>query len=286
MSTLVQKATQKLQHKIRNISNEALPDLLAVGTGDRAGAGRLDNVIDGLDGRLCKAFAKNYPKIVAAAVIEKHRSQKPNIAAAAKAMANRDMPTDLERTIVLDKAEPMTDAKSAAKARRRAIKAQRKKEQAEASAAEARERLNKGADMDSMIVIAKSVIAGKPSAFTKRDFFLELQKRADQIRQPSETREKAFARYAIRDPNGQLLMQAHKVAYGDDYQGEPDEEENQPVTNDGYRRLMDLANEKRKDGETIEQAFARLYTDPKFRDLVASEKRLHNVQVAKATRAA
>ena len=45
---------------------------------------------------------------------------------------------------------------------------------------------------------------------------------------------------------------------------------------------MDLANEKRKEGETVEQAFARLYTDPKNRDLVITEKRLHQARVVKA----
>jgi hypothetical protein len=45
---------------------------------------------------------------------------------------------------------------------------------------------------------------------------------------------------------------------------------------------MDLANEKRKKGETVEQAFARLYADPKYRDLVATEKRMQAQKVAKA----
>jgi hypothetical protein len=272
MSTLVEKATEKLQRKIRNISNEAFPELLDVGTGGRAGAGRLDGVIDGLEARLCKAMATGHPKIVAAAVVEKHRSQAPHVTES----------TEVERPLEVRKAEPITDAKGAAKARKKALKAKRKKEQAEASAADARERLNKGTDMDSMIVIAKSVIAGRPSAFTKRDFFLEMQKRADQVRQPGETREAAFTRYATTDPNGQVLMQAHKLAGGEDYQGEPDEDDGEPMTNEGYRRLMDLANENRKEGETVEQAFARLYTDPKNRDLVATEKRLHQAWVAKA----
>jgi hypothetical protein len=74
-----------------------------------------------------------------------------------------------------------------------------------------------------MITIAKAVIAGKPSAFTKRDFFLELQKRADQNRWPGESRERAFTRYATSDAAGQILMQAHKAARGEDNTGEPDD---------------------------------------------------------------
>ena len=145
MSTLVEKTTQKLQRKIRDISNEALPELLAVGTGAEPTAGKLEGVIDGLDAKLCKAVARSYPKIFAAAVVEKHRLQAPHITHS----------TEVERPVEVRKGEPMTDAKSAARARRRALKAKRKAEQAEASAAEARERLNKGTDMDSMIVIAK-----------------------------------------------------------------------------------------------------------------------------------
>jgi hypothetical protein len=210
------------------------------------------------------------------------------IAAAAKAMAKRGAPNpevraDSERPIAVHKEEPLTDAKSAARARRKANKNKRRAEQAEASAAEARENLNKGADMDSMVIIAKSVIAGKPSTFTKQDFFVELQKRADQNQRPGETREKAFARYATTDPNGQVLMQAHKAATGDDYSGEPVKAVEGPTTpNDAYRRLMDLANEQRRGGETVEQAFARLYADPKHRDLVTTEKRMHTARVAKA----
>jgi hypothetical protein len=137
--------------------------------------------------------------------------------------------------------------------------------------------------MDSMITIAKSVIAGKPSAFTKRDFFLELQKRADQDRQPAETREKAFARHATADPNGQVLMQAHKAASGEDYSGEQDDKAcDEPVTNEAFQRLMSLAAEQRRSGETVEQTFARLYADPKNRDIVATEKRMHNIRVSKA----
>jgi hypothetical protein len=210
-----EKATRNLQRKIGKVSSEALPDLLFIGTRNRSGAGRLDRVIDGLEQRLCKAMEQGYPKIAAAAIIEKRRSQESHIIAAAKTMAKLGVPNplvqpDSGQPIAVHKDEPLTDRKSAAKARRKANKNKLKAEQAEASAAEARENLNKGAAMDSMITIAKSVIAGKPSAFTKRDFFIELQKRGDQNRRPGETREKAFARYATTDPNGRVLMQAHK----------------------------------------------------------------------------
>jgi hypothetical protein len=198
------------------------------------------------------------------------------------ASSNSLIKADLEQPIAFQKEGRITDEKSAARSRKKAIKNKLKAEQAAASAAQARERLNKGAEMDTMIAIAKSVIAGKPSTYTKRDFFVELQKRADEIRQSNETRERAFARYATTDPNGQLLMQAHKAASGEDFTGEPDKDDNEPTTNEAFRRLMDLATEKRELGETVEQAFARLYADPKYRDLVSAEKRMHGARVAKA----
>jgi hypothetical protein len=283
----VEKAAQKVRRKIRKVGSKALPDLLFIGTRGRAASGRLDRIIDGLEQRLCTTIKRGYPKVLTAAIIEKRRLQEADIFTAARAIAKGSAPKSVtkaesEPPIALQKAEPLTDAKSAAKARKKAIKAKLKAEQAEASAAEARERLNKGADMDTMITIAKSVIAGKPSAFTKRDFFCELQKRADQQRRPNESRAASFTRLATTDPDGRLLMQAHKAAGGDDYSGEPDKPIEEPVTNEAYQRLMDSAAKERRESETVEQCFRRLHADPKYRDLVATEKRLHNVRVAKA----
>jgi len=176
----------------------------------------------------------------------------------------------------------ITPEKAAARARKKAIRAQMRARAAEGAAAQARAQLNKGADTDMMVRIAKSVVGGAPTGFLKRDFFMELQKRADQIREPGETREAAFARYATTDPEGRLLMQAHKAARGEDYSGESDNADDEPQTNEGYRRLMDLAVEKRRKNETLERAFARLYADPKYRDLVAAEKRMHTERMTKA----
>jgi hypothetical protein len=134
----IEKATRNLQRKIRKVSSEALPDLLFIGTRNRSGAGRLDRVIDGLEQKLCKAMAQGYPKIAAAAVIEKRRSQEPRIVPIAKAMAKLGAPnplvdSGLDRPAALHKTEPLTDEKSAAKARKKANKNKLKAEQAEAS---------------------------------------------------------------------------------------------------------------------------------------------------------
>src|SRR5215472_3344720 len=119
----------------------------------------------------------------------------------------------------------LTPDEVAEKARKKAIRAKIRAQAAEAAATQARAQLNKGADTDMMVRIAKSVVGGTPTGFMKRDFFLEPQKRADQIREPGETREAVFSRYATTDPEGRLLLTAYKVAGGEDYSGEPDDVE-------------------------------------------------------------
>src|SRR5215472_17053016 len=86
----------------------------------------------------------------------------------------------------------LTPDEVAEKARKKAIRAKIRAQAAEAAATQARAQLNKGADTDMMVRIAKSVVGGTPTGFMKRDFFLELQKCADQIREPGETRRPSF----------------------------------------------------------------------------------------------
>jgi hypothetical protein len=108
----IKKARQRLRRKIRKVSKKALPNLLAVGT-DVTRGGELDGVIDGLERRLCKAMARGYPKVLAAGLVEQDRSTAPASAVPiSKDASNSEM-----------ESEPMTDAKSAAKARKKAIKA-------------------------------------------------------------------------------------------------------------------------------------------------------------------
>ena len=172
--------------------------------------------------------------------------------------------------------------KARRRAEKKAMKGRLEAEEAAACALLARLRLHKDFQSDQMVRIAKHVADGIPTKLTKREFYLELQKRAEETRQPCETRESAFARYATTDTDGRLLMQAHRAAGGEDYSGEPDADDDEPLTNEAFRRLMDLAAEKRKKGETVEQAFARVHADPKYRDLVTTERRMHNARVAKA----
>jgi len=284
--TSLETATRNLKRKFRKVANNALPELLAIGTGELA-RGRLDGAINALDKKLCKAAAQEYRKVVAAAIVEKRRSMASQAAVPITKASYGERTDrcveddDLDDDGDTPKGEAITGKDASDKSRKKAKKERRRAEEAAAAAAGARDRLNKAADVDAIIGVAKSIIAGQPTAFTKRDFFLEIQKRADQQRGPGETRERAFARYATTDPQGRLLFQAHKAADGVDYTGELDEADEKPVTNEAYRRLMKLAADNRSDGETLEQSFARLYADPKYRDLVATEKRMHAERVTK-----
>jgi hypothetical protein len=67
---------------------------------------------------------------------------------------------------------------------------------------------------DTMIEIAEGVAKGMPTAFTKADFYRELDERAQRDRKTGETREQAFTRYATPDTDGRTLLAAHKVAPG------------------------------------------------------------------------
>jgi hypothetical protein len=93
----------------------------------------------------------------------------------------------------------------------------------------------------------------------------------------------AFVKFVTTDPDGIILMQAHKHASGADYHGEHEEERApQEPTTKAYDRLMALADLEKRNNETVAQAFSRLYQDPKHKDLVATDKSLHSSRVGKA----
>jgi hypothetical protein len=156
---------------------------------------------------------------------------------------------------------------------------------ADESAQQARERLNKSYMKTSdMVQIAKSILNAHQQGLTSRDFFLEIRKRADaQFKESTLTREQRFARYCQSD-DGAILLKASRKAVQVPFDGEDDKVDGDAAedVNEAFRRLMDLAIQERKQGETVAQAFARLHADPKYRDLVSTEKRLHEAKMAKA----
>jgi hypothetical protein len=42
---------------------------------------------------------------------------------------------------------------------------------------------------------------------------------------------------------------------------------------DAYERLMEVARRTRRSNETLEQAFARIFSSPEYRDLIKMQKR-------------
>src|SRR5262249_45160799 len=78
MSSL-ETGSGNLKRTFRKVANNAFPELLAIGTGKLA-RGRLDGAIEALDKKLCKAAAQEYRKVLAKAIVEKHRSMTPQAA--------------------------------------------------------------------------------------------------------------------------------------------------------------------------------------------------------------
>jgi hypothetical protein len=129
-----------------------------------------------------------------------------------------------------------------------------------------------------------SILNGHQQSVTSKDLFLEIQKRADaQFKDSNLTREQKFSRYC-QQPEGAILLKASRKAVQVPFDDDEDRVDGEKAdnVNEAYRRLMDLAIQERKQGETVEQAFARLHADPKYRNLVSIEKRMHEAKVAKA----
>jgi hypothetical protein len=111
---------------------------------------------------------------------------------------------------------------------------------------------------------------------TKAEMFEEINRRAQAQRRDGETKEAAFARYVTKDEDGIALASVHKMLPGPDWRPEPDPrvmaKTAPPSTH--LNTLMALAEELRKENPklTKEQAFAKVYGDPRNRDLVDLHK--------------
>jgi hypothetical protein len=260
------------------VSNKALPDLLAIGANRRGDTNRLDAAIGALEQGLCKTIAKGYPKVLAAAVVEKAGRSGVSV----EPVAKQEEPTSDDD----DKKRIKAKLKAKKKAKEKSDKVMQHRRMAEDSAQGARDRLNKSDDMKTsdMVQIAKSILNGHQQGLTSKDFFVEIRKRADaRFKDNNLTREQRFARYCETD-DGAILLKASRKAVQVPFDDEDDEVDGEKAdnVNEAYRQLMDFAVQEQRQGETVEQAFARLHADPKYRNLVSIEKRLHQTTVAKA----
>jgi hypothetical protein len=132
----------------------------------------------------------------------------------------------------------------------------------------------KGDDHMDLVAVAKRVVAGEPTAFVeKRDFYAAIESGAAEIRKADEPPEQAFARFCETDPRGQILLKAHKMAKGADHRPEPEPEPVVPQSI-AYAKLCRKAEKARRKDPSLSEAaaFAKVYANPKNRDLVEADR--------------
>jgi hypothetical protein len=134
-------------------------------------------------------------------------------------------------------------------------------------------------NMDVTLDVAKMVAAtGRPAPlYSKRDWYAEIQKRAEACKQEGESPAQAFSRFIQKNPEGRLLYEAYRRTPGAVNGTGPSEVEkaSTPTPLPSYTKLVAKGEELRKADPklTKEQAFVKAYTDPANRELVARYKR-------------
>jgi hypothetical protein len=96
-------------------------------------------------------------------------------------------------------------------------------------------------NLKQIVKLAHDIDAGLVNNFaTKQEWYGAIQKLADEVRQPNETSQMAFARVVTQESDGKAMFKAYKSAGGSDYQPEAVPE---PVLKAGtaYSRLRDIA---------------------------------------------
>jgi hypothetical protein len=126
-----------------------------------------------------------------------------------------------------------------------------------------------------LIALAKSINAGTTGNHASKPRWYETIKRlSDHDRQEGESREQAFARY-IQAGDGRELYKAYVSASGPDFQAVPEAPTQVVKADSAYGRLRKLAADLRTEQPTLsaEQAFAKIFVDPKHRELAEQSKR-------------
>jgi hypothetical protein len=184
--------------------------------------------------------------------------------------------------------EAISGKKQSKDSMKRAKKNRKNRLKAETAAEAARAELNKGSiEMEKPLIrVAKAMVENDymPRTTTKKDFYETLVKLSGK-RYPADKPATAFAKYVLDDETGRLLMRAHKLAPGADWQG--DERPTgtggipQPVTSSPYAELCGMAKSLSAErGISFAKAFGHVYSaNP---DLAAADKQAHAEKVAKA----
>jgi hypothetical protein len=155
------------------------------------------------------------------------------------------------------------------------------------------------------LLVAKAVVEDGyvTKNFTREDFRVEIQKRAEAVRKTGESPDQAFARFATTDPDGQVLMRAMRKASDSPTRGsylegrQPNTASLQPRVVSGPeafrvnepRSALALLHElverqsQLQPGRSKESIFAELYE--RDHDGLASRERLENRPGAAVTKA-
>jgi hypothetical protein len=128
------------------------------------------------------------------------------------------------------------------------------------------------------IEVAKRVTAGAPTRITKKEWHDEINKRAQAERRSGESPEQAYSRFLTETGDGRTLYQAFKRApQGPQAETAAPAAKNTPEPTPSYRRLMAKAEALREAEPTLtrEQAFTKVYTDPRNGEVAMAERAEH-----------
>jgi hypothetical protein len=147
-------------------------------------------------------------------------------------------------------------------------------EAARVAAAAAEQKAKELNKMNEIVALAKKIVAGESGNYrSKSEWFRVSKMMAEEQREAGESNEQAFAKF-IQTEDGRAMFAAYKGADGPDFQPVP-----KPVvvakTDTAYAKLKKLAADLREEQPDLSeyQAFAKIATDPKNRDLLETSKR-------------
>jgi hypothetical protein len=168
-----------------------------------------------------------------------------------------------------DERQTIRDEEKAAEAER--------ERKAEAAQKERLREMNKSENtMNAIVELAKKINAGESGNHRSKSGWYRVTKiLSEQQRRSDETSEQAFSRFITETSDGKELYATYKNASGPDY-SQPTATPVQVIKQDSaYANLKKLAAEFREEHPelTEHQAFAKIATDPKNRDLLETSKR-------------
>jgi hypothetical protein len=119
--------------------------------------------------------------------------------------------------------------------------------------------------------LAKAQIAGKDTGLQKHNYIAAIQKRADLVYPATLSLQQRFAR-CLEDDTGKLFYAASKAASGSEVVSPgPDEPDDENFSGPAYAEMEVLAHDLQlaNPNLSMQQAFSRVYTSPKNKDLRA-----------------